>query len=331
MGSYPPFSSVALTEKLFDHFTRCEPLSPGLKNEAFQEQVANVSFTIEEDAVFFPCPLPQTEALSVLKGIEACWIACISDLRWGKQPNRVAQISLERSARYLLGSYLFSIGGFTKLDPEVKSFLKDTDLKKAQSILYRRFSSNLYATKNPGEYFHLHGSLDATTALQMIGMEPFRDDLIEYGECIEAIETKMKTFTCEELETINAKHRQAGVTANKREDFMNSAYGQQITKEPKWSIENLDLTTPPIPFTSTDNKKALAGIKVLELCRVIAGPSICRILAEHGAQVLKITSPTLSDVPFFQVEGYVGCYVTMVVEMLTSCLETWANTLHVLI
>jgi crotonobetainyl-CoA:carnitine CoA-transferase CaiB-like acyl-CoA transferase len=50
----------------------------------------------------------------------------------------------------------------------------------------------------------------------------------------------------------------------------------------------------------------LEGIKVLELCRIIAGPTIGRILAEYGADVLKVTGPGLSDVPFFQVDGNMG-------------------------
>jgi crotonobetainyl-CoA:carnitine CoA-transferase CaiB-like acyl-CoA transferase len=45
---------------------------------------------------------------------------------------------------------------------------------------------------------------------------------------------------------------------------------------------------------------------VLELCRIIAGPAIGRTLAEYGATVLKITSPNLPDVPFFQVDGSQG-------------------------
>lgn len=45
---------------------------------------------------------------------------------------------------------------------------------------------------------------------------------------------------------------------------------------------------------------------MLELCRIIAGPTVTRILAEYGADVLKVTSPHLSDVPFFQVDGNMG-------------------------
>lgn len=65
---------------------------------------------------------------------------------------------------------------------------------------------------------------------------------------------------------------------------------------------------PPTPFPAprTGGRKILEGIKVLELCRIIAGPTITRVLAEYGADVLKITSPNLPDVPFFQVDGNMG-------------------------
>lgn len=43
------------------------------------------------------------------------------------------------------------------------------------------------------------------------------------------------------------------------------------------------------------SNKALSGIKVLELTRIIAGPAIGRGLAEHGATVLRITSDALPD------------------------------------
>jgi crotonobetainyl-CoA:carnitine CoA-transferase CaiB-like acyl-CoA transferase len=71
-------------------------------------------------------------------------------------------------------------------------------------------------------------------------------------------------------------------------------------------VESLETETPPTPLPKTDDKRLLSGIKVLEMCRIIAGPIITRILGEYGADVLKVTSPHLSDVPFFQVDGNMG-------------------------
>lgn len=66
-----------------------------------------------------------------------------------------------------------------------------------------------------------------------------------------------------------------------------------------------ETTACPLPG-GPDEKRPLAGIKVLEMCRIIAGPVMGRILAEYGADVLKITGPNISDVPFFQVDGNMG-------------------------
>jgi crotonobetainyl-CoA:carnitine CoA-transferase CaiB-like acyl-CoA transferase len=73
------------------------------------------------------------------------------------------------------------------------------------------------------------------------------------------------------------------------------------------------MSTPPVPLplpSSSGSHRILEGIKVLELCRIIAGPTIGRILAEYGANVLKVTGPGLSDVPFFQVDGNMGKHAT---------------------
>lgn len=188
--------------------------------------------------------------------------------------------------------------------------LVDTDLLQAQSILYRRLSANLYETKNPGEYFHLHGSLEATQALNMIGLEGHRPDLTDYHECIKIIEEHVKQFTVDELEEMNRKIKQAGVTCLKWEDFQATEHGQELTRQPPWKVECLETVTPaaPFPFRSTSAPKPqiLSGIRVLELCRIIAGPAMGRGLAEYGAEVIKVTSPHLSDVPFFQVDANIG-------------------------
>ncbi|KAM0142209.1 hypothetical protein ACHAO1_001422 [Botrytis cinerea] len=277
------------------------------------KHLEKVTYTTATDGtqIYFPCPFKETEATVALKSVEASVVAAIADLRYGEQKRKI-EINLEQTATFLFSTYIATIAGMNKQHPDVKSKLKDTDLLKAQAILYRRLSANLYETKNPGEYFHIHGSLEAGKTLNMIGLEAYRPDLTEYRECINVIEKHVKQYTAAELEVMNAKINQAGVTALKWEDFKKTSHGQTLLNLPPWQLDRLQDDSPPIPFPevapATPNSKpqVLSGIRVLELCRIIAGPAMGRTLAEYGAQVIKVTSPNLSDVPFFQVDGNTG-------------------------
>ncbi|TVY59043.1 Succinyl-CoA--L-malate CoA-transferase beta subunit, partial [Lachnellula suecica] len=264
--------------------------------------------------IYFPCPFKETEATVALKSIEACAVAAIADVRYGgggASQRRRIEVNLERTATFLFSTYIATIAGLGKQNAGVKAKLKNTDLLSAQSILYRRLSANLYETKNPGEYFHIHGSLEAGKTLNMIGLEAHRPDLTEYRQCIDVIESHVKQFTAAELEEMNAREKQAGVTALKWEDFQKTEHGKALCALPPWELTKAEDSSPPIPFPESlpqngSKPQVLAGIRVLELCRIIAGPAMGRTLAEYGAQVIKVTSPNLSDVPFFQVDGNTG-------------------------
>src|SRR5260370_7506050 len=71
--------------------------------------------------------------------------------------------------------------------------------------------------------------------------------------------------------------------------------GQAMANVPRVEIIKL-ADSEPRPLPSGD--RPLAGVRVLDLTRILAGPTHARTLAQYGADVLHITSPNLpsSDV-----------------------------------
>ncbi|HEY4253234.1 MAG TPA: CoA transferase [Roseomonas sp.] len=110
------------------------------------------------------------------------------------------------------------------------------------------------------------------------------------GETRESVAAAVARWQGEALET--AIHEGGGCASFVRTpaEWEAHPHNAAVAALPVLEIEQVgDAPRQPLP----DGARPLAGIRALDLTRVIAGPSACRILAEHGAELLKIARPDL--------------------------------------
>lgn len=92
--------------------------------QSVRRRTANVTFAAERDLPYFPIPFKETETTAALKAIEASVAAELGDLKAGADSQRAIKIDLEKTTAFLFQAYLATVGGKSKLDPDVKKLLK---------------------------------------------------------------------------------------------------------------------------------------------------------------------------------------------------------------
>lgn len=72
--------------------------------------------------------------------------------------------------------------------------------------------------------------------------------------------------------------------------------GKSLAKHPLINYKRLPgVPTPPVHFAETADRRPLAGIKIVELARIIALPATGAVLTSFGAQVIRVQSKHLPD------------------------------------
>jgi len=172
------------------------------------------------------------------------------------------------------------------------------NLHQMGSSLYRQVATNIYRTKD-GRYFHLHGSMNPDPTLDSIGF-PHDGPSANFDEAIKPFVEKLGQIDSADMQKrASDEYKQAGVIAESVESFKQTEHGKanahvalfeihdapNPVQEPSW--------WPETPQTSA--QRPLAGLKVIDLTRVIAAPAVTRGLAELGASVMRVTSPNICD------------------------------------
>ncbi|XP_014550306.1 hypothetical protein COCVIDRAFT_43128 [Bipolaris victoriae FI3] len=176
-----------------------------------------------------------------------------------------------------------------ELNAKYAELFPPQDIHSMASSLYRRAATNIYKTSDD-QFIHGHGSLNPGPTIAALGMP---EDLPEITVLPESYKPYMgicseRTATGLEV-LLNEDAKQACTIVRKREDFLMSEHGRANTNTALYEVHHMR-------FAGQAASWPLAGLKVVDLTRVIAGPSISRGLAELGASVMRVVALHL---PYF--------------------------------
>lgn len=156
---------------------------------------------------------------------------------------------------------------------------------------------SIYPTSDPKKWYQFMTSLSPSKVFPAFGIDP-NTPCKTHEEAYELIKTKISFMTPAELELKDMEFGFCGQQCYTPQEWRETSMGKLLAKHPLLNHrqESEALISAPVPFLKTLDQRPLAGIKVVELARVIAAPACGAALASYGADVVRINSPNLPDV-----------------------------------
>ncbi|KIV82925.1 hypothetical protein PV11_04990 [Exophiala sideris] len=271
--------------------------------------INNIRFVGEETQPFFPVPFKAAESQAGLLGCVGLFASAIARDRYGIAQE--CEIDVAHALLNGLGAlFIRHEGAWLSGSPKMMGAVQRWDHGKTRE-LYRQLATNIYKTKD-GRWYSLHGNMNPTPLLEMLNVPQHNEKDLTWPQIIDMYAEIVGNLDSVALDNwSNNVYRTPGTICMEREEFEASAHGKAIKDEPFYNLIPQPYYTQPavpwdrVPFDPND-RRPLSGIKVLDLARAIAAPTIGRVCAALGATVIRVSCSTNTELPITLIDGCIG-------------------------